>query len=132
MDNNKIIYSQKLKGKNNTVLRTFLFVLLALLAMVLLFVANFLPYSGVITVAVIFLLAFLTNKLLSGFVFDITYQLHPNRLSFDRKYGKLSWECEVFPLDEAEFFEDKIVHRGKTYPFAPDDKLKELLFKEKI
>ncbi len=132
MDNNKIIYSQQVKGKNNTVLRTFLFVLLVLLAVVLLFVANFLPYSGILSVGVIFFLAFLANKLLSGFVFEITYVLHPDRLSFDRKYGKLSWECEVFPFDEAEFFEDKIIHRGRTYPFAPDDKLKELLFKEKI
>lgn len=129
MDNDKIIYSQKTEGKNNTLVRTLLFTGLVALAVVCLFVANFLPYSGIITIAVIFVFAILTNKLLSGFVFDITYVLHPDRLSFERKYGRLSWECEVFPLDEAEFFEDKIIHRGKSYSFSPDDKLKELIFK---
>ncbi len=123
----KVIYKQKAPGKSNAGVRVLALGAIVLAVCVLLFVASNLPYSGISTIVVFALAAFSINKLLNETVFDITYALYENRLVFLRKYGRIEWENEVFLLDEAKFFEDRIEHRGKVYSFFPDDKLKELL-----
>lgn len=123
----KILYKQKAPKQGNTGVRVAAFCVIVAMVCVLLFIASNLPYSGISTIGIFALAAFSINKLLNKTVFDITYALYENRLVFLRKYGRIEWENEVFPFDEAKFFEDKIEHRGKVYSFAPDDKLKELL-----
>lgn len=123
----KEIYRQKAPQKSNTGVRVIAFCVLVVLVCVLLFIASNLPYSGISTLVIFALAAFLTNKLLNHTVFDVTYVLFEDKLVFSRKYGRIEWENEVFPLEEAQFFSDKIEHRGKVYPFSPDGKLKELL-----
>ena len=125
--NEKAKYTQKAPVKSNVKARAALFVLLTVGIIVLLVIANLLPYSGITTLAIFALGAVMIHKLLSDSVFDITYALFDDRLVFIRKYGRLEWECEVFPFDEAKFYRDKIEHRGKAYDFCPDDKLVEYL-----
>ncbi len=125
--NEKAKYTQKAPEKGNVRGRSLAFVLLTAGIVALLVVVNLLPYSGITTLIVFALGAIMMHRLLSSAVFDITYALYEDKLLFVRKYGKLEWECEVFPFDEARFYADKIEHRGKTYAFSPDDKLKEFL-----
>ena len=95
----------------------------------MLFLANYLPFSGIISLCVIFLFALSVHKLMNKTVFDITYVLYEDKLVFNRKYGKIEMEAETFPLDETEFTKTEIKHNGKTYPFYPDEKMAELLLK---
>lgn len=120
-------YKQKAPMKGNVATSLTAFALLAVVIIALLVVVNFLPYSGILTLVVFALGAYLIHRLLSRTVFDITYALFDDKLIFLRKYGALEWECEVFPFDEAKFFSDRIEHRGKSYEFYPDEKLKEFL-----
>lgn len=125
--NEKAKYTQKAPQKGDAKRRSIVFVLLAACIIALLVVANLLPYSGITTLVIFAVGAILIHKLLSESVFDITYALFDDKLTFIRKYGRMEWECEVFPFDEAKFYRDRIEHRGKTYDFAPDDKLVEYL-----
>ncbi len=125
--NEKEIYTQKAPLKSNVKGRTVAFIGIVAFVIALLLVVNFLPYSGILTLVVFALGAFLLHKLMVETVFDITYALYEDKLTFIRKYGKMEWEMEVFPFAEALFYEDRIEHRGKTYEFHPDEKLKELL-----
>ena len=120
-------YTQKAPVKGNAGLSMTAFVFLALAIIVLLVVVNFLPYRGILTLCVFALGAYFIHKLLNNTVFDITYALFDDKLIFVRKYGMMEWECEVFPFDEAKFYPDRIEHRGKSYEFYPDEKLKEFL-----
>ncbi len=125
--NEQAKYKQKAPLKGNAGVTMVAFVLLAVALIALLVVVSFLSYSGILTLLVFALGAYLIHKLMNRTVFDITYALFDDRLVFLRKYGRLEWECEVFPFDEAKFYQDKIEHRGKSYKFYPDDKLKEFL-----
>ncbi|MBQ7876478.1 MAG: hypothetical protein IJ316_04230 [Clostridia bacterium] len=125
--NEKAIYTQKAPQRGNAGGRVVMFFGIIVLVMVLLFVVNGLPYSGILTLAVFAVAAFLVHKLLNRTVFDITYALYDDKLVFLRKYGKIEMECEVFSFEEAKFYSDKIEHRGKVYSFSPDAKLKQLL-----
>lgn len=125
--NEKAIYTQQAPEKGNVKSRTFAFVGMMVILIALLVVVNMLPYSGILSIALFAAGAYFIHKLLSTAVFDITYALCSDKLVFLRKYGKLTWECEVFPFDEAKFYPDRIEHRGKTYNFSPDEKLRELL-----
>ena len=120
-------YKQKAPVKGNAAASLAAFSLLTVAIIALLVVVNFLPYSGILTLVVFALGAYLIHRLLSHTVFDITYALFDDKLIFLRKYGKLEWECEVFPFDEAKFFQGRIEHRGKSYEFYPDENLKEFL-----
>ena len=123
----KVRYTQPAPFKGNSKGTTIAFVFLALAVIILLIIANLLPYSGLLSLGVLALGAYGTYRLLSAMVFDITYALYDDRLLFVRRYGRLEYECEVFPLDEAEFSPGEIIHRGKTYKFYPDDTLCSLL-----
>lgn len=125
--NEKAKYTQKAPDKSNVKTRTVLFVVIVIAFIAMLTMVNMLPYSGVLTLVVFAVGAYFIYKLLSSTVFDVTYALYEDKLVFVRRYGRMEWECEVFPFDEAKFYADKIEHRGKTYSFAPDDKLKEFL-----
>ena len=129
--NEKPIYTQKAPGKNRPGLRIALFVLCIAIVCVLLFVASNLPYSGISTLVIILLCSLAANAIMKKTMFDITYTLYEDKLVFMRKYGRLSWENETFYLNEAKFFEDKIMVGKSSYEFHPDDKLKELLGIEK-
>lgn len=121
------IYKQKAPLKVSSFLRAVMFFCIVCAVCVLLFIVSNLPYSGILTLVVFALAAFSINKLLNRTVFDVTYALYEDKLVFLRKYGRIEWENEVFPLDEAKLYRDKIEHKGKVYPFAPDEKLCELL-----
>lgn len=123
----KAKYTQKAPEKGNVRMRSLAFGVLTVVFIALLTIANLLPYSGITTIVVFACGAVMMHRLLSSTVFDITYALYENKLTFVRKYGKLEWECEVFPFEEAKFYCDKIEHRGKSYAFSPDDKMKEFL-----
>lgn len=123
----KAKYTQKAPSLGNAKVRSLGFIALTVAFIAALVIVNFLPYSGVLTLIVFGVGAIAIHRLLSSTVFDITYSLYENKLVFIRKYGRMEWECEVFPFDEAKFYVDKIEHRGKTYAFYPDDKLKEFL-----
>ncbi|MBR5535488.1 MAG: hypothetical protein IKU60_02435 [Clostridia bacterium] len=123
----KAEYKQKAPEKGNAKSRSLAFVLLTAVFIVLLVIANLLPYSGILTLVVFVLGAISIHRLLSNTVFDVTYALFDDKLIFIRRYGRIEWECEVFPFDEAKFYKDKIEHRGKTYEFYPDEKLMEFL-----
>ncbi len=123
----KARYKQKAPVKGNAAVSLTAFSLLTVAIIALLVVVNFLPYSGILTLVVFALGAYFIHRLLSRTVFDITYALFDDKLIFLRKYGRLEWECEVFPFDEAKFFPDRIEHRGKSYEFYPDERLKEFL-----
>ncbi|MGM9552502.1 MAG: hypothetical protein ACI3XA_09645 [Clostridia bacterium] len=125
--NDKPIYSQKVKNESNGVQRTVLFIITVVLLCVALFFVNLLPYRGILSVGVIFIFAFITLKLLNGFVFDLKYVLYEDRIAFVRKYGRLEWESIVFFLNETEIKDNEIVFMKKSYPFYPDEKMKELL-----
>lgn len=127
--NEKVIYTQTLKRKDNVLVRTGAFAFLIICLIVVLFIASRLPYSGIVTLLAIFLFSFLTLKLLNGLVFDITYVLYEDRLVFVRQYGRLKWENEVFYLNEDKFFEDKIIQGKTTYDFHPDEELRRLILK---
>lgn len=121
------IYEQKAPAKNNAVLRILMFGGLFLIFCVLLFIASVVPYSGIVTLGVLFLFALEIYKLMKGTVLDITYVLYEDKLVFVRRYGKIEMETEEFLLSEAEFKGNVIVYRGKNYAFYPDEKLKSLL-----
>ncbi len=123
----KPVYTQKAPEKSGLRGRTALFFAVIVVFIALLVVVNMLPYSGILTLVLFAVVAWFMHKLLNGTVFDITYALYEDRLVFIRRYGRLEWECEVFPFEEAKFHAGKIEHRGKTYEFYPDDKLKEFL-----
>lgn len=125
--NEKVIYSQKAPVKSNAAARVLLFTALLALFCLLLFAAANLPYSGIITLSVIFLFALCTYNLMKTTVFDITYVLCEDKLVFNRRYGKIEMETETFPLNETEFEENAIIYCGKTYAFYPDEKMKEHL-----
>lgn len=93
----------------------------------LMLLAGKLPYSGILRLLVLLLFAFGVYGVMKRSLFDITYVLYEDRLEFKRRYGAVTMENEVFPKNEAQFFEDKIIFRGKSYPFHPDKKLKEML-----
>lgn len=123
----KARYKQKAPAEGNAKGSVTLFVLLALAFIVALTVVSFLPYSGILTLIVFAVGAYFMYHLMTYTVFDITYALFDDKLIFIRKYGRMEWECEVFPFEEAKFYPDRIEHRGKTYKFCPDEKLKEFL-----
>lgn len=123
----KAKYTQKAPSLGNAKVRSLGFIALTVAFIAALVIVNFLPYSGVLTLIVFGAGAVAIHRLLNSTVFDITYSLYENKLVFIRKYGRMEWECEVFPFEEAKFYADKIEHRGKTYAFYPDDKLKEFL-----
>lgn len=121
------IYSQQAPAKGNAAKTlVFLFIVLAATC-ILMFCANYLPYTGLITLAILFVAACAVYKILNNTTFDITYKLYGDRLVFVRKYGYLTWENEVFPTNEAKFFPDRIEYNKKTYAFYPDEKMKQLL-----
>ena len=123
----KIIYSQKAPGKSNSFIRVLMFTLLLVVFCVLLFASSFVPYSGIVTMAVIFLFAFCTYSLMKNTVFDITYVLYEDKLVFNRRYGKIEMENEIFMLKDSKFTKSDITCGKKTYPFYPDEKMCELL-----
>ncbi|MBQ8003358.1 MAG: hypothetical protein IJ297_07950 [Clostridia bacterium] len=125
--NEKAIYTQKAPLKMGEGAKLGIFILITLALILVLMIANALPYSGILTIVVLALGAYAIYKYMCAAVFDITYTLYKDKLVFVRKYGKMEWECEVFPFDEAKFSEGSISHRGKSYKFYPDNKLKELL-----
>ena len=125
--NEKAVYTQKAPDKSNAWMTLFKFCAFAVLIIVLLIVANMLNYSGILTIVVYAFGAWGTYQILKEATFEITYTLFSDRLVFVRKYGKMSWENEVFPFNEAKFYPDRIEHRGRVYKFYPDEKLKELL-----
>ena len=100
---------------------------LLLLCAILCYIVTFLPFTGILRLLVIALFASLIYAMMKKSLFDITYVLYPDRLVFMRRFGYLVHENEVFPMNEAEFFDDHIEHLGKSYPFHPDEKLKDLL-----
>lgn len=111
-------------AKKETVISTAVFIILCAAMMI---AAGHFPYSGVIRLIILLVFAFLIYSVMKRSLFDITYVLYEDRLEFRRRCGTAAAENEVFPKDEAEFFEDKIIFRGKSYPFHPDEKLRELL-----
>lgn len=125
--NEKVIYTQKAPDKSNVWKTLLVYCAFVVFIVILRIIANAMPYSGILMLAVFALGAYGTYQILKETTFDITYTLYEDRLVFVRKYGRMSWENEVFPFDEAKFYPDKIEHRDKTYKFYPDDKLKELL-----
>ena len=100
---------------------------LLLLCALLCFIADFLPFTGIIRLLVIAIFAALIYSMMKRSLFDITYVLYSDRLVYLRRFGYLTHENEVFPISEAKFFDDHIEHLGKSYPFHPDEKLKDLL-----
>lgn len=102
---------------------------LTVLCAVLMLILSHLPYAGITTLLTIFLFAAGIYGVLKKNIFEITYVLYEDRLIYLRRYGALEKETEVFPIGEAEFYEDKIVYRKKTYPFHPDERMKEELLK---
>lgn len=122
--NEKVIYTQKAPDKSNAWLTLVGYVAFVVLIIVLLLVVNFLSYKGILTLAVYALGAYGTYKILNKTTFDITYTLYEDRLVFMRKYGKMTWEGEVFPFNEAKFYPDRIEHRKKIYKFYPDETLR--------
>lgn len=125
----KPLYTQKAPQKSNAGGRVLAFALLFVVFCVLLFVSNYVAYSGIVTLGVIVLFALCTYRLMKNTVFDITYVLYEDRLVFSRRYGKIEMETEAFPLDEAEFTDTAITYEKKSYPFYPDENLKKLLLK---
>lgn len=121
------IYSQKAPTKSNSAKAIILLFIVLAATCILMFCANYLPYTGIITLAVLFAAACAVYRILNNTTFDITYTLYADRLVFMRKYGYLAWENEVFPTDEAKFFPDRIEYNKKTYAFYPDKKMQELL-----
>lgn len=111
-------------AKKETVISTAGFIILCAALMT---AAGRFPYSGVVRLIILLVFALLIYAVMKRSLFDITYVLYEDRLEFKRRYGAVTAENEVFPRAEARFFEDKIVFRGKSYPFHPDEKLKELL-----
>lgn len=101
-----------------------LFILLCAVLMVLLGRA---PFAGVWQLLILAAFALLIYSVMKRSLFDITYVLYEDRLEFKRRYGTITMENEVFPLAEARFEADRVIYRGKTYPFHPDERLKEKL-----
>ncbi len=100
---------------------------LVLLCAALMLLAGKLPYAGILRLLAILIFALGVYGVMKRSLFDIEYVLYEDRLEFRRRYGAVTAVNEVFPKNEARFFEDKIIFRGKSYPFHPDKKLKELL-----
>ena len=100
---------------------------LLILCALLCYIVTFLPFTGILRIFVTALFAVLIYSMMKLSLFDITYVLYSDRLVFLRRFGYLTKENEVFPISEAKFFDDHIEYLEKSYPFHPDERLKELL-----
>ncbi|MCD8048342.1 MAG: hypothetical protein LUG52_01850 [Clostridia bacterium] len=125
--NEEIIYSCKAPNEATNKEATVSFAVITILAAILFVAASHAPYSGILTLAVLFFFAIGIYSVMKRSVFDITYVLYSDRLVYMRRYGTVVKENEVFPFDESVFADGKITFRSKDYPFHPDKKLKELL-----
>lgn len=107
---------------------TALFIIISLfVCAILLKLSTYLPAAWIFEILIIILCAAWINKILKQGVFTLTYILYEESLKFYTRYGFIEKETASFPLDNAEFFENTIIYKGKAYPFFPDEKLKSLL-----
>ncbi len=125
----KKIYSQKAPPEATVKETVIAAAGLTVLCAGLMLLLSHLPYAGITALLTLFLFAAGIYGVLKKNVFEITYVLYKDRLVYLRRYGAIEKETEVFPIGEAEFYEDKIVYRKKTYPFHPDERMKGELLK---
>ncbi len=90
-------------------------------------VAPLLPCEWLFEIAAIGAGAFYINKILRRGPFTVTYILYEDRLIELTGVGVAEIKTGDYPLGEARFFADRIIYKGITKEFYPDDKLKSLL-----
>ena len=90
-------------------------------------VSRYLPFSWVFEIGAIVLSALYINKVMKQGTFIKTYILYEDSLSVVTRYGLIELETARYPLPETVFTDSSITFDGKTVPFFPDEKLKEVL-----
>lgn len=90
-------------------------------------VAKYLPFSWAFEIGAIIASAIYINKVLKQGTFIATYVLYEDTLVVLTRYGFIEMETARYDLSEAVFTENTITSGGKTVPFYPDEKLKEIL-----
>lgn len=90
-------------------------------------VAKYLPFSWAFEIGAIIASAIYINKVLKQGTFIATYVLYEDTLVVLTRYGLIEMETARYNLSEAVITENTITSCGKTKPFYPDDKLKEIL-----
>lgn len=90
-------------------------------------VAKRLPFSWAFEIGAIIASAFYINKVLKQGTFIATYVLYEDTLVVLTRYGLIEMETARYNLSKTVFTETTITSSGKTVPFYPDDKLKEIL-----
>lgn len=125
----EVIYSCKAPPEATKKEAAASFAVLTVLFAIAAVVLSRLPFAGVTALLLLLFFAAGIYSVMKRALFDVTYVLYQDRLVYLRRYGAIEKENEVFPTAEAEFYEDKIIFRGRSYPFHPDAVLKEALLK---
>ena len=92
-------------------------------------VSKYLPFSWVFEIGAIVASTFYINKVLKQGTFIATYILYEDSLAVLTRYGFIEIETARYVLSESTFTENSVTSGGKTHPFYPDEKLKNLLLK---
>lgn len=92
-------------------------------------VAKYLPFAWFFEIGAIVLSALYINKVLKQGTFIATYILYEDSLVVLTRYGLIEKESARYNLEETTFTPSTVTSGGKTKPFYPDEKLKQLLLK---
>lgn len=92
-------------------------------------VSKYLPFAWFFEIAAIVASAIYINKVMKQGTFIMTYVLYEDTLVVLTRYGLIEKESARYDLKSTTFTDTTVTSGGKTYPFYPDEKLKELLLK---
>lgn len=92
-------------------------------------VSKYLPFAWFFEIAAIVASAIYINKVMKQGTFIMTYVLYEDTLVVLTRYGLIEKESARYDLKSTTFTDTMVTSGGKTYPFYPDEKLKELLLK---
>ena len=129
MNDNKEIYRGKaVAGKDD---RQTIKALLkaAVFCFIVFAVSKYLPFAWFFEIAAIVASAIYINKVMKQGTFIMTYVLYEDILVVLTRYGLIEKESARYDLKNTTFTDTTVTSGGKTYPFYPDEKLKELLLK---
>lgn len=129
MNDNKEIYRGKAVAVKDDKQTIKALLKAALFCFIVFAVSKYLPFSWFFEIAAIIASAIYINKVMKQGTFVMTYVLYEDTLVVLTRYGLIEKESARYDLKNTTFTDTTVISGGKTYPFYPDEKLKELLLK---
>lgn len=127
MNEKKEIYRGRAVVKKNEK-QTALALLFAVVFCFIVFaVSKYLPFAWFFEIGAIVAGAVYINKVMKQGTFITTYILYEDTLVVLTRYGLIEKESARYDLSKTTFTEKSVTSGGRTEPFYPDEKLKNIL-----